>query len=122
MRHYKDQADIFKVCGRRTPAKAFLMRTIDAYREEKYAGNLLDLLDVSHWMAARWELRNEELPEDFIHRLAACDQHCQGLLDLPGNVPALGPATAFSLAGFLPPGPGPLKDPARLELNGMPLV
>ncbi|MEJ2040084.1 MAG: hypothetical protein P8X55_14300 [Desulfosarcinaceae bacterium] len=77
MWRYKNQADIFKVCGR-TLGQAFLMRAVNAYRGEKYAGNLLDLLDASHWMAEKWDLRNEALPEDFIQRMAACDQHCEG--------------------------------------------
>ena len=101
MRHYTDKVDIFKVCGR-TVGKAFLMRAIDAYREEKYAGNLLDLLDASHWMAARWELRNEELPEDFIHRLAACDQHCQGCSTCREMFRRLARPRPFHLPDFSP--------------------
>ena len=77
MRHYKGQAAVFKICGR-TLGKAFLMRAISAFREEKYVGNLFDLLDASHWMAAEWELRNEGLPEDFHRRLSTCDRQCNG--------------------------------------------
>lgn len=75
MRHYKKNADIFKICGR-TLGKGFLTRTISAYAAEKYEGNLFDLLDASHWMAEKWELPNAGLPEDFYARMTGCRQDC----------------------------------------------
>jgi hypothetical protein len=75
MQRYRKDADILKICGR-TLGKDFLMRAVKAYREEKYEGNLFDLLDASNWMAEKWELRNEDLPRDFLDRMSACRQDC----------------------------------------------
>jgi collagenase-like PrtC family protease len=75
MHHYRQDADIFKICGR-TLGKDYLMRVIRAYAEGTYEGNLFDLLDASHWMAEKWELRNEDLPEDFYHRMTGCHHNC----------------------------------------------
>lgn len=52
------------------------MRTISAYTEEKNQGSLFDLLDASHWMGEKWELRNEDLPADFHDRVTGCRQEC----------------------------------------------
>jgi hypothetical protein len=75
MPRYRKDADILKICGR-TLGKDFLMRAVKAYREENYEGNLFDLLDASNWMAEKWELRNEDLPRDFLDRISACRQDC----------------------------------------------
>ena len=77
MQRYKPDADIFKICGR-TLGKDFLMRAIGAYAAETYEGNLFDLLDASHWMAEKWELRNQDLPADFHSRMTDCRQDCGG--------------------------------------------
>jgi hypothetical protein len=75
MQRYKEDAAIFKICGR-TLGKDFLTPVIDAYTKENYEGNLFDLLDASHWMAGSWELRNEDLPQDFHDRVTGCHRNC----------------------------------------------
>jgi collagenase-like PrtC family protease len=75
MQRYGDLVDIFKICGR-TLGREFLMRTVAAFSAQHYAGNLLDLLDASHWMAEKWEILNPQLPEDLFDRLTGCDQLC----------------------------------------------
>lgn len=67
--------DVIKVCGR-TLGTNFLMRTIRAYRERHYEGNLLDLLDAANWMAAYYFIDNQKLPADFVTRLTKCDRNC----------------------------------------------
>jgi hypothetical protein len=102
LRHYKADVATFKICGR-TLGRDFLMRAVSAFTGEKYTGNLFDLLDASHWMAEKWELPNEALPEDFFHRMTRCRGHCDGCpvcLDLfrriarrrPFQIPDFGPA------------------------------
>jgi collagenase-like PrtC family protease len=72
---YAGLADIVKICGR-TLGRTFLVRTIQAYTAEAYAGNLLDLLDAANWMAASWNLPNQDLPADLGKQLAACASDC----------------------------------------------
>lgn len=67
---YAAEADLIKVCGR-TLGAGFLERTVRAYSDGRYRGNLLDLLDAAQWMAARWEIPNQDLPGDFPDRLNA---------------------------------------------------
>jgi collagenase-like PrtC family protease len=73
---YEGSADIVKICGR-TLGKEFLARAVDAYTKGRYAGNLTALFDTSHWMAERWEIRNEQLPADFFDMITACRQDCR---------------------------------------------
>jgi hypothetical protein len=74
--HYAEAADLIKICGR-TLGTAFLKRTVGAYVQGRFTGNLFALLDASHWMTERWELPNAELPEDFYTSLTACRHLCQ---------------------------------------------
>lgn len=75
MGRYTAWADLIKLCGR-TLGPAFATRTVSAYVEGRFDGNLLELLDASHWMAECWDLPNRSLPEDLLDRLLACDRHC----------------------------------------------
>ncbi len=72
---YAGQADFIKLCGR-TLGPAFLGRVLKAYVAGRYPGNLLDLMDSMHWMAAMRHVANECLPKDFVERLSSCDGDC----------------------------------------------
>ena len=72
---YEASADLIKVCGR-TLGTVFLQRTVQAYAQCQYPGNLLDLLDAAHWMADHWDIANGDIPEDFLDVLSTCEQDC----------------------------------------------
>lgn len=72
---YQGSADLIKVCGR-TLGAGFLERSVAAYAQCRYRGNLLDLLDAAHWMADRWNIPNGDIPENFLDVLSACEQDC----------------------------------------------
>ncbi len=74
MDRYAASADLIKVCGR-TLGAGFLERTVGAYAKGRYRGNLLGLLDAAHWMAGRWEIPNNDLPDDLLDILNACRRH-----------------------------------------------
>jgi len=76
LHHYRQKVDIFKICGR-TLGPDFLFKTVNAYFNERHAGNLLDLFDAVDWMAREWYLDNELLPADFLQKLLACDKRCE---------------------------------------------
>jgi collagenase-like PrtC family protease len=73
---YEGAADIVKICGR-TLGKEFLTRAVNAYIKGRYAGNLTAIFDTSHWMAEIWEIRNEQLPSDFLDLITACRRNCR---------------------------------------------
>jgi hypothetical protein len=64
----EEYADTAKICGRSRGAEV-LRRIVEAYRDEGYAGNLLDLLDAPEMLAETLEIANENLPNDFFQRL-----------------------------------------------------
>lgn len=68
-------ADLIKLSGR-TLGTRFLKQAVAAYSRGCFHGNLLELLDASHWMANHWEIPNSDLPEDFYTTLTSCDQDC----------------------------------------------
>jgi len=72
---YEDLVDVLKICGRTLGAE-FLARAFQAYIDRAYCGNLLDLLDAPNWMADEVYLANDELPRDFIERMAGCSGDC----------------------------------------------
>ena len=72
---YAPEIDILKICGR-TLGPEFLQRTIRAYLDERWAGNLLDLLDAAEWMGREYHIANDRLPEDFLERVSRCREDC----------------------------------------------
>lgn len=72
---YQDYADTIKICGR-TLGSGFLQRVIYAYVQEKYDGNLLDLLDAMSWLAQALYIDNSSLSFDFVEILSLCDKQC----------------------------------------------
>ncbi len=72
---YEETADLIKLCGR-TLGPAFLEKVVHAYAQGKYEGNMLELLDASHWLSQCYHLANEDFPEEFFTRLSACDLDC----------------------------------------------
>jgi hypothetical protein len=69
-------AGLIKICGR-TLGHRFLMTAIQAYLQEGYTGNLFDVLDACHWMAATVDLPNHGLPRDFWRQVTACRKACR---------------------------------------------
>ncbi|OIQ49727.1 hypothetical protein BerOc1_01652 [Pseudodesulfovibrio hydrargyri] len=65
-----------KLCGRNRGAD-FLMRTVAAYVEGKYEGNLLDLMDAMGDLAEQVYIPNHGLPADFFEQVTACDKACR---------------------------------------------
>ena len=72
---YEGSADLIKVCGR-TLGVDFLERSVQAYAQCHYRGNLLDLLDAAHWMSDHWNIPNGDIPKDFLDVLSTCEQDC----------------------------------------------
>ncbi len=75
LHHYEGMVEVIKLCGR-TLGPAFLQRVVRGYAARQYAGNLLDLMDTMEWLAKRLHVANEELPADFLTRLAGCNKNC----------------------------------------------
>ncbi|WP_338668647.1 hypothetical protein [Pseudodesulfovibrio methanolicus] len=65
-----------KLCGRNRGAD-FLLRAVAAYAEERYEGNLLDLMDAMGDLADRVHIPNHWLPADFFEQVTACDKACR---------------------------------------------
>lgn len=93
-KYYTPFADILKICGR-TLGPDFLRRTISAYIEGIYEGNLLALLDTQDWQTDRIILANMDISRDFLERLTTCDHdcadcgYCKGLFDRISRVQTL---------------------------------
>lgn len=73
---YDSVADAIKLCGRNKGID-FLKRTIAAYAEGQYAGNLLDLMDAMGDLSDQVDIPNRKLPEDFLHQVTGCTKTCQ---------------------------------------------
>ncbi|MFW5836557.1 MAG: hypothetical protein ACOCVM_01010, partial [Desulfovibrionaceae bacterium] len=74
--HYEGLADGLKVCGRTLAGPERLRRIVDAYLQGRFEGNLLELADSMDWLAERWDLPNEKLPDDFWERVCGCQGEC----------------------------------------------
>lgn len=73
---YANLADGIKLCGRNKGID-FLKRTVAAYQDQKYNGNLLDLMDAMGDLAHKINIPNHELPKYFAKRVTSCDKHCR---------------------------------------------
>nr|WP_321513390.1 hypothetical protein [uncultured Pseudodesulfovibrio sp.] len=74
---YQGQVDGIKLCGR-TKGITFLKRTITAYIDGSYTGNLLDLMDAMGDLANRITIPNKSLPEKLFTQVTTCDKNCLG--------------------------------------------
>ncbi|MDD4649402.1 MAG: hypothetical protein PHO79_05220 [Desulfoplanes sp.] len=72
---YTPHADILKICGR-TMGPEFLIRTVSAYLEKSFNGNLLSLLDATDWMADHFNISNARFPQTFLQTLTGCSKIC----------------------------------------------
>jgi hypothetical protein len=72
---YEQYADIVKVCGRDL-GSSFLLKTVAAYLQGAFSGNLLELLDALNWMSDKAVIANPELPHDFQKQLSSCSKDC----------------------------------------------
>lgn len=72
---YENSADVLKICGR-TLGAPFLRKTVSAYINGSYDGNLLDLMDALDWMAALYYIDNKRLPPDFLKTVTTCGKSC----------------------------------------------
>lgn len=98
---YAGVVDFIKVCGR-TLGPAFLSRTIRAYLDGAYPGNLLDLLDAPQWMADVYQIDNPALPADFFDRLTGCDGRCDDCRFCGGLFSRVARLRSDRLGGLLP--------------------
>ncbi|WP_462325209.1 hypothetical protein [Desulfoplanes sp.] len=72
---YASSADIIKVCGRNMGPE-FLIRTVSAYLDKSFDGNLLALLDATDWMAEHYHLPNKDFPDTFLETVTTCSKNC----------------------------------------------
>lgn len=73
---YLYDIDIIKISGRSLTSAA-LMQVITAYVERHWNGNLLELLDSSHWLAEELHVDNSALSFDFANMLSVCNNRCE---------------------------------------------
>jgi collagenase-like PrtC family protease len=73
---YLYDIDIIKISGRNLTSAA-LMQVITAYIERHWNGNLLELLDSSHWLAEELHVDNSALSFDFANMLSVCNNRCE---------------------------------------------
>jgi len=75
LKHYQGLSDTIKLCGR-TLGTAFLTRCIRAYETGSFDGNLLDLLDATHFLSDHFFIDNNMLGEGFFQALSTCTHQC----------------------------------------------
>lgn len=73
---YRQTADTIKICGR-TLGQNFLFNCIRAYAKESYPGNLLDLMDATHWLSDIYYVDNKKLDPDFYTMVSTCTKECK---------------------------------------------
>jgi len=74
--HYEGVADALKLCGR-TLGPGFLTRCITAYCKKDHEGNLLELMDATHFLSSFFHLDNRQLGEDFFKKITTCTKGCK---------------------------------------------
>ncbi|WP_457572775.1 hypothetical protein [Desulfolithobacter sp.] len=72
---YLYHVESIKICGR-TLGPEFLTRTITAYIEHRWEGNLLELLDAMYHLSDRLYVDNGGLSFDFANILSMCAHQC----------------------------------------------
>ena len=72
---YKDYIDYFKISGRGLPIGA-LMNIINAYLEEHYGGNLLEILDTTYGLSIYAYLDNTRIDSTFVETVTTCNKDC----------------------------------------------
>jgi collagenase-like PrtC family protease len=79
VRHYSDITGYFKIVGR-TSSKSMLLRSVNAYLNESWDGDLLELMAgnlYSVGMSHLMHLDNKSLDEiGFFSRVSSCDKEC----------------------------------------------
>ncbi|WP_417909302.1 hypothetical protein [Candidatus Electronema sp. PJ] len=73
---YLYDIDIIKISGRNLDS-ASLQQVITAYINHSWKGNLLELLDSSHWLASELHIDNNALSFDFANMLSVCNNRCE---------------------------------------------
>ncbi|MCP3872348.1 MAG: hypothetical protein GY699_04225 [Desulfobacteraceae bacterium] len=73
---YDRIADTIKLCGR-TIGFNFLFQCIDAYINKTFKGNLLSLMDATHWLSDVCHIDNKSLDPDFFKILTSCTKDCK---------------------------------------------
>ncbi|WDP85510.1 MAG: hypothetical protein HUN05_10495 [Desulfobacter sp.] len=76
MVHYHKKADSLKLCGR-TLGSQFLKQCIQAYIDQAYGGNLLDLMDTANFLSHRFHIDNTRLGPSFYNTLTTCTKDCR---------------------------------------------
>lgn len=76
IRYYEGVADTIKICGR-TLGTVFLKKTVTAYINQDFDGNLLELMDASGWFADHYFIDNKKLDPGFLKTLTSCTNFCK---------------------------------------------
>src|SRR3990172_649503 len=67
--------DIIKISGRARTLD-FLKHAFSAYKNRKWTGSIIQLMDAMSEISNRYSISNEKIPEDFWHNTAHCDKDC----------------------------------------------
>ncbi|WP_300456944.1 hypothetical protein [Desulfobacula sp.] len=73
---YAAIADTIKLCGR-TLGINFLCRCICAYIQKSFEGNLLELMDATHWLSDHYHIKNKKLDPGFFNMVTNCTKACK---------------------------------------------
>jgi len=72
--HYKKLVDIFKISGRSHPI-GWIKRVLNAYLNESWDGNLMEILDCPRELESHYYIDNKEL-DNVIEQWKRCDKFC----------------------------------------------